>query len=64
MVCAYSIRARARPTVSTPVTWAEAAVDQGDATALRFAPDDVLERVERHGDLFADVLTVRQPLPG
>ena len=66
MVCAYSVRARSRPTVSTPVTWAEveAAVDRGDATDLRFETGDVLERVERHGDLFADVLSLRQPLPG
>jgi bifunctional non-homologous end joining protein LigD len=66
MVSAYSVRARSRPTVSTPVTWAEveAAVDRGMATDLRFETGDVLERVERHGDLFADVLTLRQPLPG
>jgi bifunctional non-homologous end joining protein LigD len=66
MVCAYSVRARSRPTVSTPVTWAEveAAVDRGEAADLRFEPGDVLERVAAHGDLFADVLSLRQPLPG
>src|SRR3954447_4790418 len=64
-VCAYSVRAKARPTVSTPVTWDEvsAAVDRGDAGSLVFGMDDVLARVEEHGDLFADVLTLRQAWP-
>jgi bifunctional non-homologous end joining protein LigD len=59
-VCAYSVRARERPTVSTPVTWAE--VEAGDPGALRFEMADVLERVAAHGDLFAPVLTERQAL--
>ena len=64
MVCAYSVRAKERPTVSTPLRWAEveAAVDRGDAGALVFEMDAVLERVAEHGDLFAPVLTERQPL--
>ena len=58
-VCAYSLRARARPTVSTPVTWEEieGALEAGDARRLVFEAGDVLERVERHGDLFAPVLS-------
>jgi bifunctional non-homologous end joining protein LigD len=58
MVCAYSVRAKHRPTVSTPVSWneVEAAVDAGDAEMLRFEMDEVLERVTTHGDLFAAVL--------
>jgi bifunctional non-homologous end joining protein LigD len=58
MVCVYSVRAKARPTVSTPVRWEEvtAAVDAGDAAALVFEMGDVLERVEEHGDLFEPVL--------
>src|SRR3954453_9260023 len=65
MVCAYSVRAKARPTVSTPVTWDEVsgAVERGDAGSLVFGMDDVLARVEEHGDLFADVLTLRQAWP-
>jgi bifunctional non-homologous end joining protein LigD len=65
-VGAYSLRARERPTVSTPVTWdeVEAALDAGDPDALRFEAPDVIERVRRHGDLMAEVLTLRQALPG
>src|SRR4051794_6767659 len=65
MVCAYSVRARARPTVSTPVGWdeVEAVVDRGDAGTLVFGMDDVLARLEERGDLFADVLTLRQAWP-
>jgi bifunctional non-homologous end joining protein LigD len=60
MVCAYSVRAKERPTVSTPITWAE--VETGDEQSLAFEINDVLERVAEHGDLFAAVLTKRQPL--
>lgn len=59
-VCVYSPRARERPTVSTPLTWEEV---EGDPAALVFTTDDVLARVERHGDLFAPVATLQQSLP-
>jgi bifunctional non-homologous end joining protein LigD len=56
MVAVYSARAKPRPTVSTPLTWdeLEAARTPSD---LVFELEDVLARVETHGDLFADVLT-------
>jgi bifunctional non-homologous end joining protein LigD len=59
MVCPYSVRAKERPTVSTPLRWSEveAAVDRGDAGALVFEIGAVLERLAAHGDLFAPVLT-------
>ena len=60
-VAVYSLRARTRPTVSTPVTWAE--VEAGDPAALVFETADVLVRVDDHGDLFAPVLSKAQRLP-
>ena len=62
MVCAYSVRARERPTVSTPVDWdeIEAGLDAGDASLLVFDTDAVLDRVAAHGDLFADMVTLVQ----
>ena len=65
-VCAYSLRARDRPAVSTPVSWEEVerAQSEGDAALLTFDPDQVLDRVEEHGDLFAPVLSLVQELPG
>jgi bifunctional non-homologous end joining protein LigD len=58
-VSVYSLRARERPTVSTPVRWSELE----DPAALVFEAPDVLERVERHGDLFAPVAELQQELP-
>ena len=58
-VCVYSLRARERPTVSTPLLWSEL----DDPAALVFEAADVLDRVERHGDLFAPVVELEQELP-
>jgi bifunctional non-homologous end joining protein LigD len=66
MVCVYSVRAKERPTVSTPVTWDEVdrATESDDAgRMLVFEMGDVTARVERDGDLFAPVLTLCQDLP-
>jgi bifunctional non-homologous end joining protein LigD len=60
-VSVYSLRARERPTVSTPLGWDE--VEEGDPDALVFEADDVLARVEEHGDLFEPVATLEQELP-
>jgi bifunctional non-homologous end joining protein LigD len=57
----YSLRARERPTVSTPLMWDE--VEAGDPDALVFEAGDVVARVEEHGDLFAPVAELEQPLP-
>ena len=61
----YSLRAKAHPTVSTPVTWdeVEAAAKKKNAKMLAFESDDVLKRVEKHGDLFEPVLKLKQKLP-
>jgi bifunctional non-homologous end joining protein LigD len=64
-VCVYSLRAKEQPTVSTPITWDEVAAvaKRGNASAITFLAEDVLERVDRLGDLFEPVLKVKQKLP-
>jgi bifunctional non-homologous end joining protein LigD len=64
MVAVYSVRARDRPTVSTPVRWdeVERCAAAGDPSLLSFDVDDVRARVREHGDLFAAVLSLRQEL--
>lgn len=64
-VCAYSLRAKVHPTVSTPVTWDEvdAARKKKKAGLLVFESEEVVKRVEKLGDLFAPVLTLKQKLP-
>ena len=61
----YSLRAKARPTVSTPLEWEEleAALAAGDAARLVFDADQVLRRANEKGDLFAPLLSERQRLP-
>jgi bifunctional non-homologous end joining protein LigD len=64
-IAVYSLRARERPTCSTPFTWGEVeqAADSGDGTHLVFETGDVLKRLDEHGDLFAPVLDLEQGLP-
>lgn len=64
-ICVYSMRGRPQPTVSTPVTWEEVeyALDHDEPESLVFETGDVLDRVDEHGDLFAEVLKKRQSLP-
>jgi bifunctional non-homologous end joining protein LigD len=64
-VAVYSLRARERPTVSTPVDWdeVERAAEEGDAELLRFESHEVVKRFEEDGDPFAPVLELRQELP-
>ncbi|HEX6712024.1 MAG TPA: non-homologous end-joining DNA ligase [Thermoleophilaceae bacterium] len=64
-VCVYSLRAKERPTASTPVTWdeVEKCLKKGDPDLLAFESSDVLKRVDKHGDLFAPVLELEQEVP-
>jgi bifunctional non-homologous end joining protein LigD len=61
----YSLRARERPTVSTPLTWDEVreGAEHGDPERLVFDADAVRARVEEQGDLFAPVVSLVQQLP-
>ncbi len=61
----YSLRARERPTVSTPLRWEEVSDcrEAGDPARLTFDSEQVLARVAEHGDLFADALSLEQDLP-
>jgi bifunctional non-homologous end joining protein LigD len=64
-VAVYSLRAKERPTVSTPVEWQEVerALKRADPDVLTFEANDVLKRVEKQGDLFAPVAELKQKLP-
>lgn len=61
----YSLRAKEQPTVSTPVSWQEVenCLKKGDPDLLVFTSDQVLQRVEKTGDLFEPVLKLKQKLP-
>ncbi|MGW0159429.1 ATP-dependent DNA ligase [Mycobacterium sp. NPDC003323] len=56
-IAPYSMRGRAEPTVAAPRSWDE--IGDPDLRHLRF--DEVLDRVERDGDLLAGL---DEPLPG
>jgi bifunctional non-homologous end joining protein LigD len=64
-VCVYSLRARSRPTVSTPLRWdeVERAVHKKDPNLLVFEIADVSARIEAEGDVFEPVRKLRQKLP-
>jgi bifunctional non-homologous end joining protein LigD len=60
--CAYTLRANQTPGVSTPLTWDEVALAERGKMKLQFKPEQVIERVERLGDLFVPVQRLRQRL--
>jgi bifunctional non-homologous end joining protein LigD len=61
----YTIRAKERPTASTPLEWdeVEAAAEAGDSGALAFTVDDLRARIAAKGDLYAPLLSQKQELP-
>ena len=59
-VAPYSLRARQFPTVSTPVSWDEVGSCR-QPQDLFFTAETVLDRVARHGDLFAPLLGPPKP---
>ncbi|HUI84183.1 MAG TPA: non-homologous end-joining DNA ligase [Candidatus Binatia bacterium] len=64
-ICVYSLRAKERPTVSTPVAWDEVenCLKKRDPSLLVFDSDQVLARVKEYGDLFEPVLKLKQKMP-
>jgi bifunctional non-homologous end joining protein LigD len=64
-ICVYSLRARPHPFVAAPLTWdeVEACREKDDPKRVLFESDQALKRVDKMGDLFAEVLTLKQTLP-
>jgi bifunctional non-homologous end joining protein LigD len=64
-ICVYSLRAKQRPTASTPVNWqeVETCLKKEDPELLVFTSDEVVRRADSMGDLYAPVLTLEQKLP-
>jgi len=65
MICVYSLRAREKPIVSFPITWQELEnlTERGKREKLFILHSEAIERAEKTGDLFRDVLKKRQKLP-
>jgi bifunctional non-homologous end joining protein LigD len=61
-VASYSLRGRERPTVATPITWAEVRACERPAD-LTFVAADLPARLAEHGDLLAPLLAEPQHLP-
>src|SRR5438105_608857 len=64
-ICVYSLLAREEPTVSTPVTWDEVenCLKKKKGELLKFRCEKTVERVKKHGDLFAPIEKLKQKLP-
>ena len=64
-ICVYSLRAKEQPTVSTPVTWEEVeeCARKKKAQLLVFRCEQTVTRVEKMGDLFAPIETLKQKFP-
>jgi len=64
-ICVYSMRARERPTVSTPVSWEEVerTAKKGEPDMLVFESSQTLKRADDMGDLFGPALKLKQKLP-
>jgi bifunctional non-homologous end joining protein LigD len=64
-ICVYSLRAKDEPTASTPITWEEVdeTVKKKNGKRLVFRCERTVARVEKMGDLFDEVETLKQKLP-
>lgn len=61
-VAPYSLRGPDHPTVSTPITWDEVAACR-HTSRLVFTAEDVLDRIDDHGDLLLDLHKKPAALP-
>jgi bifunctional non-homologous end joining protein LigD len=64
-ILVYSLRAKPQPWVATPLTWEEVATcfKKDDPQAVLFDSEKALKRIDKMGDLFAELLTLKQKLP-
>jgi bifunctional non-homologous end joining protein LigD len=65
MICVYSLRARKKPLVSFPLAWRELEnlAGQNDPEKLQVIYSEAVNRAEKQGDLFQEVLVKKQQLP-
>jgi len=65
MICVYSLRAREKPYVSSPLDWKELEqlAGAGDPEKLHILQHEAVRRAEEVGDLFREILTKQQKLP-
>jgi len=65
MICVYSLRAREKPVVSFPLEWKELedAVKEDDPEKLVITYSEAVSRAEKKGDLFQEMLVIKQRLP-
>lgn len=65
MICVYSLRAREKPFVSLPLRWKEleSLAGQNNPDKLLLLHSEAIDRAEKQGDLFHEVLTKKQRLP-
>jgi bifunctional non-homologous end joining protein LigD len=64
-VSVYSLRATNIPSVSTPISWDELSrcAESSDPSLLKFTPEQLQARIAESGDLFSELLTLKQTCP-
>ncbi len=64
-ICVYSLRAREKPIVSFPLAWKELEnlSTQRNPEKLQVLQSEAVEKLEKTGDLFREVIVKKQQLP-